>query len=67
MPKLAISVNHNLVVDDAVVRVERWLRDLKESHGKAVQDTKVTWGGPTAQFSSRVHGFSVTGSVCVTA
>ena len=65
MPRMAISVPHNLGADEARNRIKRLAETLiRENKGK-IKDIQESWVDHTARFSFHVLGFSVAGSLHV--
>jgi len=65
MPKIKVSVPHNLGQDEAKSRVTRLIAESREKFGDKVSDLRETWNGHLDTFSFRAMGFSVDGQLDV--
>jgi hypothetical protein len=64
MPHINITVPHQLGQDAATQRLKNKLQEVKDQKTYTVTDVVETWTNPhTMEFSFRVYGFSLTGSV----
>ncbi|MDR0521518.1 MAG: polyhydroxyalkanoic acid system family protein [Planctomycetaceae bacterium] len=64
MPSLNISVSHQLTQAEAADRLKKKRTEIIEQHTYTVSDVKENWTGPySLEFSFRILGFSLTGSV----
>ena len=64
MPDLNITVSHQLTRAEASERLKKKQTEIKEQHTYTVTDLKETWTTPdTLDFSFKILGFSLTGSV----
>ena len=67
MPRMNISVPHELSVNEATKRIKNLIMEFKAQHGDKVTDVKEAWVDVTACFSFRVLGFFVEGNLYVKA
>ncbi|MDR1478418.1 MAG: polyhydroxyalkanoic acid system family protein [Planctomycetaceae bacterium] len=64
MPKLDITVQHNLDKNEATKRLQVKEAEIKEKHVYTVTDLQETWVSQDAMdFSFKIYGFSLKGSV----
>jgi hypothetical protein len=64
MPNLDITVSHQLAQAEATERLKKKQIEIKEQHTYTVTDLKETWTtSDTLEFSFKILGFSLTGSV----
>ncbi|MDR2172443.1 MAG: polyhydroxyalkanoic acid system family protein [Planctomycetaceae bacterium] len=64
MPKLDITFPHNLDQNEATKRLQVKEAEIKEKHIYTVTDLQETWTTPnTMEFSFKIYGFSLNGSV----
>ena len=64
MPNLNITVPHQLTQAEASERLKKKQTEIEEQHTYTVSDLKATWTTPdTLDFSFKILGFSLTGSV----
>jgi hypothetical protein len=66
MPKMKVSVPHQLGTEEAMRRIQNLLSDLKRDHGDQVSDLKENWTEHGGTFSFKAMGFSLKGSMDVT-
>jgi hypothetical protein len=65
MPKLEIKVPHELTQSEALIRIQKFLPDLKAQHSDRISDLEESWSGSTGQFKFKIKGFKVSGSLFV--
>jgi hypothetical protein len=65
MPKIKVSVPHNLGQDEAKSRVSKLIAESRSKFGDKVTDLEESWTGNTDAFSLRVMGFSIDGKLDV--
>lgn len=65
MPKMKVSVPHNLTTDDAKQRLENFVGILKQEYGSNLDDIREDWQGNKGTFSFKAMGMSVEGNVLV--
>ena len=65
MPKLNMTVSHNLTQDEAVERIRNLLNDVKTEFAEKVSDLNEDWNGNTGRFSFKAMGFPVSGTLMV--
>jgi hypothetical protein len=63
MPKISVTVAHNLGQEEASSRLQRLTEYLKSMHGDRVTDLTETWSGHAGTFGFSTFGMKVTGSV----
>ncbi len=67
MPRMSISLPHELGVKEATKRIKSLLMEFKTQIGGKVTDVKESWVDDTSSFSFRILGFSVEGNLYVKA
>lgn len=65
MPKFSVSVPHKLGQEEAMSRIKGLVADLKEQYGDQVSDVKEEWSDNQGEFSLKLRGFRLSGSVFV--
>ncbi|NVM22007.1 MAG: polyhydroxyalkanoic acid system family protein [Desulfobacterales bacterium] len=65
MPRIKISVPHNLRVDEVRDRIKNLLGEFKNKTAYKVSRIQESWVDGTAHFSLRIMGFFVEGSLYV--
>ena len=63
MPKIKVSVPHNLSQDEAKSRISRLVADSRAKFGDKVSDLKEAWTGNVDAFSFSAMGFSIDGQL----
>ncbi|MDR3182454.1 MAG: polyhydroxyalkanoic acid system family protein [Planctomycetaceae bacterium] len=64
MPNLSVTHQHKLSQDEATERLKAKRTEIKEKQTYTVSDLKEVWTSPySLDFSFKILGFSVTGSV----
>lgn len=63
MPKLEMSIRHNLPQAEAVSRIKGLLGEIKQQHGEQITNLKEVWSGNKANFSFNAAGFDVSGTL----
>ncbi len=66
MPKLAMSVPHQLGEEEALHRVQAVADGIKSKYSDKYKDLQEEWDGPTGNFSFRTMGFNVKAGIVVT-
>jgi len=67
MPKLKMSVPHRLPQDEALNRIKGLLGQVKQQYADKISDLHEEWSGNAGTFSFSAMGFSISGSLNVTA
>ena len=65
MPRVNMSIGHELPSAEALKRIKRLLAHTKKQYGEHISDLKESWKGSTGEFSFRVMGFLVEGTLDV--
>lgn len=65
MPKIKLSVPHQLGQDEAKNRIAKLIADSRVKFGNSVSDVQETWAGNVDTFSFRAMGFAVDGQLNV--
>ena len=65
MPRMDLSVSHELGAEEATKRLKRLSKTLVEENQGILSDIQESWVDHTAHFSFRVMGFSIQGSLYV--
>jgi hypothetical protein len=65
MPKMSITVPHNLSEAEALARIKNLLGDLKREHAGSFSDLKEEWRGNGGTFSVKAMGMGVSGDLNV--
>jgi predicted NBD/HSP70 family sugar kinase len=65
MPKINLSVSHNLSQEEAKRRISTLLADSRTRFAGKVSDVTESWSGYVDSFSFEAMGFSVTGKLDV--
>jgi hypothetical protein len=65
MPKIELNIPHSLTKDEALTRIQTFLPQLKEQHSDKIKDLQEKWNGNTGEFSFKVSGFKVSGTLQV--
>jgi len=63
MPKISLSVRHQLSQEEAKQRLARLAAEVRAKNSGHVTDIAESWNGYVDTFSFRALGFSVSGSV----
>jgi sRNA-binding regulator protein Hfq len=64
MPLVKVTVSHQLGQEKATERLKQKHAEIKQQHTYTVTDLKETWmDSHSMEFSFKVYGFSLTGSV----
>ena len=66
MPKMQVTVPHELGRDEALDRVKNLLSDMKAQYGDKITDLQENWTGNGGTFSFKAMGFKLSGSLDVT-
>ncbi|MDP3964141.1 MAG: polyhydroxyalkanoic acid system family protein [bacterium] len=66
MPKLNMSIRHQLPREEALTRIQRLLGEVKREQGDKISDLHEQWSGNAGNFSFKAAGFSVSGTLEVT-
>jgi hypothetical protein len=65
MPKLNMSVTHELPQDEALKRVKKAIADLKTQYADKISDLREDWNGNTCEFHLSVKSASGSGTMIV--
>ena len=65
MPKVEMSVPHQLGTAEAERRIKGIIEKLKDEHGDQVSELTERWNGPVGTFSMKAMGFTVSGTITV--
>lgn len=65
MPQISVSVEHKLNRHVAKVLAEEGIRQGIAEHGTKVDNLTIAWDGETAQWSFRVYGQTISGTVTI--
>ncbi|MGE5679287.1 MAG: polyhydroxyalkanoic acid system family protein [Bacillota bacterium] len=65
MPKMNISVPHNLGAGEAQNRIKNLVGDLKKQFGDQIDNVQESWEGNKGNFSFRAMGMSIDGNILV--
>jgi hypothetical protein len=65
MPKIKLSVPHQLGQDEAKSRVTKLVAESRVKFGSNISDVQESWAGNVDTFSFRAMGFSVDGRLDV--
>jgi hypothetical protein len=67
MPKISLSIPHQLSQDEAKERVSRLITEGRAKAAEQISDVEETWNGYVDTFRFRARGFSVEGRLEVQA
>jgi len=62
-----MTKKHKLSQKEALSRIQSLLGDMKKKHGDKINDLQESWSGSVGRFSFKAMGFSVSGTLEVTA
>lgn len=62
MPKITISVGHQLGQQEAAERLQRFVTRLKEKHQDQVSNLEEEWSGNALKFRFKTFGFQFQGT-----
>jgi hypothetical protein len=65
MPRIHISVSHQLTQADALKRIKKAIAEAKKQNPEKVRELNETWDGYVGNFSGTAMGHSVAASVSV--
>jgi hypothetical protein len=65
MPKLEMTVPHQLSQQEALQRIRNLIPQLRQEYGKDITDLREQWQDNIGTFSFKVKGFSVSGKLTV--
>jgi hypothetical protein len=65
MPRLNVSVKHNLGKEEATRRIKHLIDEMKNQIGDTVSNVQESWIDNTATFSFHVMGMAVEGALYV--
>ena len=65
MPKLNISVTHNLPQDEALGRIKNLLAELKREFANDIRNLRERWRGNAGNFRFSTRGFSASGTLTI--
>ncbi len=63
MPKLSLSVPHNLGAEETARRLKERFEAVKAEHGRQIKDLQEHWDGPTLRCRFHVLGMPVESEV----
>ncbi len=66
MPKMNVTVPHQLGTEEAMRRIQNLLTDMKRDHSDQISDLQENWTDHGGTFSLKAMGFSLKGSMDVT-
>lgn len=66
MPKMNVTVPHQLGRDEALGRLKNLLTDMKQQYGDRVTDLNENWTDAGGTFSFKAMGFKLSGTLNVT-
>ena len=65
MPKIEMSVPHQLGREEAMSRIQGMMTQVKEQYGSQVTDLEEQWTDSGGSFSFKAMGFAVSGDLAV--
>lgn len=65
MPRLSMTIPHDLSQEKAVERLKDGFGQLRETHRQHVKNLEETWNDSTLTFGFTTFGFKIKGSVAV--
>jgi Putative polyhydroxyalkanoic acid system protein (PHA_gran_rgn) len=65
MPKLHLSIPHQLPQDEALKRIHRAIGHAKNQNSDKIRGLEERWDGYTGTFSGKAMGYSATGTLTV--
>jgi Putative polyhydroxyalkanoic acid system protein (PHA_gran_rgn) len=65
MPKLHVSVPHQLSQEDALKRVQKAIASAKDQNSDKIRGLQESWDGFTGTFSGKAMGYSAKGTLTV--
>ena len=66
MPKMKMSIPHDLGQEEARERVQGMISNMKEQYGDKVSDLHEEWNGDTGRFSLKAMGMNLKGTLKIT-
>ncbi len=63
MPKMSMTIPHQLGEQEALSRIQGMLRDVKEQYGDRITDLHEQWSGNSGDFSFKAMGFALAGKI----
>jgi hypothetical protein len=66
MPKMAMSVPHDLSQEEALRRIKTLLERVKSEHPDRFSDLEESWSEDGGEFSAKIMGMDVSGRFTVT-
>jgi hypothetical protein len=63
MPKITLTVPHQLGQDEAKSRISKLLADTRAQFGNKITDVEEAWTGNTDAFRFRAMGFTIDGQL----
>jgi hypothetical protein len=63
MPKINLSLPHNLGVEEAKRRVNHLIADTRVKFSHMISDVEESWNGDVETFRFRAMGFAVNGTI----
>ncbi len=67
MPKIVVTETHRLAQEEALARTMRLLDQVKTQYVDKISNLREKWTGNSGEFSFTAMGFSVSGTLTVTA
>lgn len=67
MPKMSMTIPHQLGEQEALSRIKGMLGDAKQQYGNQITDLHEQWNGNAGEFSLKAMGFSLAGTLRVDA
>ncbi|PWT90229.1 MAG: hypothetical protein C5B54_07520 [Acidobacteria bacterium] len=65
MPKIDVTVPHNLSVEEAVSRIKNLIGTMQKQYGDRVKNVQENWNGNHADFSFEVMGLAIAGNLSI--
>ena len=63
MAKLHIKINHKLTEEEALKRIKKLLKEVKDQYGDKISDLKEMWKGNKGTFSFSAMNYDVSGTL----
>ena len=65
MPKMSMTIPHQLGEQEALSRIQGMLGDVKQQYGSQITDLSERWNGNTGDFSFKAMGLALAGKIQV--
>lgn len=65
MPKLNMVIPHQLSQKEALIRIKRMLKKIKDENPDKISEVKEQWTGYTGEFSFTAQSFQFSGRILV--